>query len=157
MKDYLTRDYTEREIANIAGYPVPPKMKIRPVHALRSALALKANKEDTRQVYEVTNALSGSAPHEKFRKFVNTDYGRRVVETPIKIEKLLCDHERLTTMPGGSVGRVYAEFMKGDGLSEEALLQATRDAGIDYTVPNPFPEFSRQVIHFKVTHDLWHL
>jgi len=130
---------------------------MRPVHALRSAVALKNNKEDTSLVYEVTNAVSGGVHIEKFRRFMETNYGRRVVETPIRVEEILSQRERLGNMPAGSVGRAFYDFMEGEQLSETALLQATKTAGIDYTVPGRFEGFCRQIIHFKVTHDLWHV
>ncbi len=157
MKDFLTRDYAEKEIVWVAGHPLPPAFPMRPVHALKSAIALKNNKEDTSLVYEVTNSVSGGVHIEKFRRFVATDYGRRVVETPIRIEEVLCQRDRLGAMPAGSVGRAFYDFMEGEQLSETALLEATKTAGIDYTVPSPFVALCRQIIHFKVTHDLWHV
>jgi len=157
MKDFLTRDYKDSEIVFVQGYAVPPAMKIRPFHALKSAIDLKNNKEDTSLVYEVTNSVSGAVHIEKFKRFVETDYGRRVIETPIKIEELLAARPRLAAMPEGSVGRAFHDFMEGEQLSETALLEATRQAGIDYTVPGRFEAFCRQIIHFKVTHDLWHV
>ncbi len=127
------------------------------MHALRSAIALKNNKEDTSLVYEVTNSVSGGVHIEKFRRFMGTDYGRRVVEKPIRIEEVLCRRDRLADMPVGSVGRAFYDFMEGEQLSETALLDATKSAGIDYTMPGRFEGLCRQIIHFKVTHDLWHV
>lgn len=157
MQDFLSKDYADNDIVWVQGHPVPPAMKIRPLRALRAAIALKNNKEDTSLVYEVTNALSGRAHIRKFKQFMETDYGRRVIETPIHIEELMCDRARLAAMPAGSVGRAFCDFMEGEQLSEKALLDATRQAGIDYIKPCRFEAFCRQVIHFKVTHDLWHI
>lgn len=157
MKDFLTRSYKKKDIVRVEGHPLPPAFPFRPVHALRSAIALKNDKENTSLVYEVTNAVSGGVHIRKFRQFMATEYGRRVVETPIRIEEVLCQREKLGAMPAGSVGRAFYDFMEGEQLSETALLEATKTAGIDYTTPGQFEGLCRQIIHFKVTHDLWHI
>lgn len=154
----MTADFlTQKDFVEVDGYRVPPALPVRPLAALKAVFKLLADKEDTSQVYAVTNALSGRAHVNKFARFAATEYGRHVLENSLKIEQLLSDRERLASMPAGSVGRCYYEFMASESLSEDALLQATRDTGIDYTAPNEFKAFSRQVIHFKVTHDLWHV
>lgn len=157
MQDFLTKKYVEKDIIYIGGHPLPPAFPIRPFHALRSAWALKNDNEDTAKVYDVTNSFSGSVHIRKFEQFLATDYGRRVIEGNVKIGELLCDRERLAAMPVGSVGRAFYEFMESENLSEHALLDAVKETGIDYTVPGRFEGFCRQVIHFKVTHDLWHI
>ena len=153
LDNFLTQDKHQE----IHGYKVPPPFPVRPITALRRGFELVANKEDTSLVYGVTNALSGDAHVRKFKMFAQTEYGRKVLDTPIHIEKLLSDRNHLKSLPLGSVGRHYYEFMAEEGLSETALLNATKEAGVDYLGENNFPEFSRQVIHFKVTHDLWHV
>jgi len=157
MKDFLTRDYPEKDIVYVEGHPIPPAMPVRPLTALKGAFGLMANKEDTSQVYEVTNALSGGVHIQKFKQFIATDYGRKVIETPIRIEDVLSDRDRLKAMPHGTVGRHFFEFVHKENLSEDALLDATKTTGIDYLNPGRFEAFCRQIIHFKVTHDLWHV
>lgn len=157
MKDFLTKDYKEKDIVWVAGHPLPPAFPFRPVHGLKSALALRHNKEDTTLVYEVANSINRSTHIRKFGEFLATEYGRRVVETPIKIEDLLGDYDYLKSLPKGSVGQIYHEFMSRQSYYETALLDATKATGIDFTTPNRFKAFCRQMIHYKVTHDLWHI
>ncbi len=148
----------DHKLVWLSGYAVPPAMKIRPVQALKGVFNLIRNKEDTQQVYAVTNNLSGRAHIEKFRQFIATDLGRKVIEKPVLIEKQLANLEYLTALPKGTVGRAYADFMSDEKLSTTALLDATRESGVDYVnAPKKFQAFCRQVIHFKVTHDLWHV
>ncbi|WP_411819479.1 Coq4 family protein [Hyphococcus formosus] len=139
------------------GFPLPPQSPIRPWHAFISVLRLVRNKEDTRQVFEVMQALSGRFGHELFERFTNTEYGRRVVTEPVKLEKLLGDRERLRQYPEGSLGRTYLAFMEGEDLTPEGLLDAAEEAGIDFKGETQFPEYRRLFLHLDVSHDLWHV
>ncbi len=145
------------EIFWIKGFPTPPKMPIRPLHALSSVIKLIRNKEDTRQVFEVVSALSGGAGRRMFRRFVNTDYGRRVVSEPLKLEEILSNRDRLRALPAGSFGRAYLAFMEGENLTAEGLVASAEEAGIDYHGQTQFPEFRRLFMHTQVSHDLWHV
>lgn len=145
------------DIVWIDGYAAPPAPPIRPFHALLSMHRLIRNKEDTRQVFEIMQALSGKAGQRYFRRFVATPYGRRVVDEPVRLEEVLSDRERLRAMPEGSVGRIYLDFMEGENLTAEGLLGAAEEAGIDFKTDTQFPEYRRLFLHMDVSHDLWHV
>ncbi len=141
----------------VNGFPAPPASPVRPLHALASVLRLVRNKEDTRQVFEVVQALSGSSGLDLFRRFSSVPYGRRVVSEPIKLEELLGDRERLRQYPEGSLGRAYLAFMEGEDLTPDGLLEAASEAGIDYDAYPEFREYMRLFLHLQVSHDLWHV
>ncbi|MEX6632430.1 Coq4 family protein [Hyphococcus lacteus] len=145
------------DIVWINGFPLPPSQPVRPVHAFVSVIRLMRNKEDTRQVFEIVQALSGRSGRQLFERFTNSEYGRRVVSEPIKLEALLGDRERLRQLPEGSLGRVYLDFMEGENLSPEGLLEAAEEAGIDFKNETQFEEFRRLFLHLDVSHDLWHV
>lgn len=150
-------DVAPEEIEWIDGYPTPPSPPIRPFHALMSVIRLIRNKEDTTQVFEAVSALSGNRGKDLFRKFVATPYGKKVVDTPVRLEDMLSDREALRRLPEGSVGRVYLDFMEGENLTAEGLIDAAEEAGIDFRGETDFEEFRRLFLHLDVSHDLWHV
>lgn len=139
------------------GFPVPPVPPTRSLHALISVFRLMRNKEDTRQVFEIVQALSGASSRRLFERFSSASYGRRVISEPVRLEHLLGDRERLRALPEGSLGRVYLDFMEGENLSPEGLLDAADEAGIDFRGETQFEEFRRLFLHLDVSHDLWHV
>jgi len=139
------------------GFPLPPSLPLRPVHAFASVGRLIRNKEDTRQVFEVIQALAGGSGKRLFKRFVATPYGRRVVTEPVRLERILSNREWLRSMPEGSLGRAYLDFMEGENLTPEGLLGAAAEAGIDYSCDTQFEAFRRLFLQLSVSHDLWHV
>lgn len=150
-------DVPPEQIEWINGFPTPPSPPIRPLHALVSVWRLIRNKEDTRQVFEVVQSLSGRSGKQLYQRFTSTPYGRRVVTEPVRLEDILGDREKLRAYPEGSVARVYLEFMEGENLTPDGLLDAAEEAGIDFRGETQFPEFRRLFLHLDVSHDLWHV
>jgi ubiquinone biosynthesis protein COQ4 len=157
MADNRYEEVPPEKIEWIGGFPTPPSMPVRPLHALVSSIKLILNKEDTRQVFEVVSALSGSHGKKIFRRWVGTEYGHRVLSTPLKLEEILSDREKLRALPEGSFGRAYLAFMEGENLTAEGLVASAEEAGIDFTGETQFPEFRRIFLHLQVSHDLWHV
>lgn len=141
----------------INGFALPPTERRRPLHAFLSVLRLVTNKEDTRQVFEIVQAMSGDSGKRMFRRFTGTPYGRRVVTEPVKLEELLGDRERLRAYPEGTLARAYLAFMEGENLTPEGLRAAAEEANIDYDAYPEFPEYMRLFLHLQVSHDLWHV
>ena len=145
------------KIDMINGFPAPPALPLRPLHALVSVFRLVRNKEDTRQVFEAVHALSGGAGRKMFRAFGDTPYGRRVLSEPVKLEEILSDRDMLRALPDGSFGRAYLDFMEGENLTAEGLLAAGEEAGADFRGETQFEEYRRLYLHLDVCHDLWHV
>jgi len=141
----------------INGFPTPPSQPRRPLHAFASVIRLITNKEDTRQVFEIVQALAGNSGKRLFRRFTATEYGRRVVSEPVELEKILGDRERLRAYPDGSLARAYLDFMEGENLTPEGLRAAAEEADIDYEAHPEFKEHMRMFLHLQVSHDLWHV
>jgi ubiquinone biosynthesis protein COQ4 len=127
------------------------------LHAFLSVLRLISNKEDTRQVFEIIQAMSGDSGKRMFKRFTSSDYGRHVVTEPLKLEDVLGDRERLRAYPEGSLARAYLAFMEGENLTPEGLRAAAEEANIDYDAYPEFPEYMRTFMHLQVSHDLWHV
>ena len=145
------------EIEWINGFATPPAPPVRPFHALASVFKLIRNKEDTRQVFEAVSALSGANGKRLFRRFTATPYGRRVISEPVRLEEILTDHEALRALPEGTVGRAYLEFMEGENLTADGLIDAAGEAGIDFRGETQFEDYRRLFLHLDVSHDLWHV
>lgn len=150
-------DVAPEDIEWINGFPTPPDLPVRPLHAFSSVIKLIRNKEDTRQVFEVVSALSGGSGKRMFRRFTGTDYGRRVVSGSVKLEEILSDREALRAMPEASFGRAYLAFMEGENLTAQGLMASAEEAGVDFKGETQFPEFRRLFLHLQVSHDLWHV
>lgn len=150
-------DVAPEDMVWIDGYATPPDTPIRPFHALFSTLKLVTNKEDTRQVFEIIQALSGNSGKKLFKRFVSTPYGKKVIDQPVRLEEILGDREALRKLPEGSLGRVYLNFMEGEDLTPDGLLDAAEEAGIDFRGETDFEDFRRLFLHLDVSHDLWHV
>lgn len=145
------------DIEWINGFPTPPSQPVRPLHAISSVLRLVRNKEDTRQVFEIIKSLSGRSGKRLFERFSATPYGRRVVSEPVLLEEILSDREALRSLPAGTLGRAYLDFMEGENLTAEGLRSAAEEAGIELDAWPEFKEFMRTFMHLQVSHDLWHV
>jgi len=150
-------DVPPEQIEWINGFATPPTPPVKPFHALLSVWRLVRNKEDTRQVFEIVQALSGGSGKKLFKRFSATPYGQRVLNEPVRLEDILGDRETLRAHPEGSVARAYLEFMEGEDLTPDGLIDAAEEAGIDFHSETQFEEFRRMFLHLDVSHDLWHV
>ena len=82
------------EHIEIGGYKALPASPLRPLAAIKAVIKLVENKEDTTQVFKISEALSGNSHNKLFARFVASPYGKRVVEEPIEMENILSDFER---------------------------------------------------------------
>jgi ubiquinone biosynthesis protein COQ4 len=133
--------------------PQPSSTRLHPITALRAMRALKRNREDTRQAVVLIDALRGKTSLRQFARFRETETGRAVLAERRQLLDRLRDRERLASLPEGTLGRSYFEFMATENLTAEGLVDAsqireTLPPGDDYTL---FRERSRE------THDLLHI
>ncbi len=150
-------DIRPEDLVFVQGFATPPSPKFRPLHALLSSLKLIANKDDTRQVFEVVTALSRDSGRKLFTRFIGTPYGRRVVTEPVNLEEILGDFPRLRALPAGTFGKAYVDFMDEAGFTPQGLIDAADEAGIGMTEYPELAEFKRTFTHLEVSHDLWHV
>lgn len=144
------------EHIEIGGYKALPASPLRPLAAIKAVIKLVENKEDTTQVFKISEALSGNSHNKLFARFVASPYGKRVVEEPIEMENILSNFDRLRAMPEGSFGRSYLEFMESGGLTPDGLIDVAEQSGVSMR-GNDLPEYSRAFMHFETIHDVWHV
>ncbi|NNC36404.1 MAG: hypothetical protein EX271_06535 [Acidimicrobiales bacterium] len=140
----------------IEGYRAPPPSPFRPWDAVKAVYRLIKNKEDTTQVFEISNALSRDSHNKLFARFAASPYGKRVIEEPIELEKILADFDRLRAMPEGSFGRAYLEFMESGGLTPDGLIEVAEESGLAMR-GGEYPEYERAFMHHETVHDVWHV
>ena len=135
--------------------PPPPRKKVEPMRALRAIRALLRNPDDTPQVFEIIDALSGNAGERSFQRFRSTPEGRRILAEQRSLLATLDDRESLKLLPAGTLGRIYADFTEreqitGKGLADASMTASRRARELD-------PERELFYARLRDMHDLWHV
>lgn len=127
--------------------------RLHPIAALRAVRKLIRNREDTRQVFLLIEALRGKTGQRQFERFKNCPEGRDLLSRRPDLLAALSDRAALAQMPPGSLGRTYYDFMTSENLSAEGLVEAskTRDAPVPANEVTWFRERGREM------HDLFHV
>jgi ubiquinone biosynthesis protein COQ4 len=126
-----------------------------PLQAIDAILRVYRNKEATYEIYRIMGALDGPAVERHFQAFAASDTGRHVLAAKRDLKTLLDDRDRLASMPEGSVGRAYVDFVTREGLSAEAF-QAEMDSSGE--VFDKAGEDRKRYLHrIRHTHDIVHV
>jgi len=134
----------------------PPRAapKLDWIHALRSLRRLLADKEDTRQVFEIMRALNGQATARGYHRLLTTRAGGRIAYQRQEFAHRLMDDAWLDSLPAGSVGAAYRDFIRAEALSAEGLAEVSREGGPQIEEPHPYAWFGRRT---RDVHDIWHI
>lgn len=130
------------------------RKRIQPLKALRAIRALIADKEDTSQVFRVIDALSGGANDRQFERFVKTETGKRILAEKRNLITALSDRDYLSSLPEGTLGHTYYEFMAEENLTADGLVEASE------VVPEREGRTEAERIfgyRLRDQHDLWHV
>jgi len=124
--------------------------------ALRHIELLRQNNEDTEQVFRIIEALKGNADFTAYNEFVATDIGQKVISEKRSAIDFLSNREWLRSLPEGSLGRVYLDFMVSEGLTAEGLRDVSYDGG--FAGENEVSEQDRVFSEWnRDIHDLFHV
>lgn len=134
----------------------PTLSRVRFGDAARAMKALLKDPDDTAQVFRIIEALSGRNGERTVERLKHTVSGKRLLEThPSLLEKLV-DHQTLSKLPEGSLGREYVRFLESEGITAEGLKQASLDGRSRDSREIPADlDFLRN--RMRDTHDLWHV
>ncbi|WP_411288510.1 Coq4 family protein [Phenylobacterium sp.] len=130
----------------------PPKLDWG--HALRSLKRLLADKDDTTQVFEIMRALNGSATAKAYHRLLNTTQGGRIAYERREFADRLMDDAWLDSLPEGSVGAHYRNFIRAEQLSAGGLAEISRQGAQAIDEPHPYAWMGRRT---RDVHDIWHI
>ncbi|MYE81354.1 MAG: hypothetical protein F4X36_05815 [Gammaproteobacteria bacterium] len=131
------------------------RRRARPLVAARALRQLVANPEDTVRVFEVINAMAGPALARGLERFRRTELGRRVLAERLDLLDLLRDREKLRTLPEGTLGRAYHDFVYGESLTADGLVAASTNETVR-TYGFDDPDLARFGARMRDQHDLLH-
>lgn len=147
--------------ADAADFRAPPRdgardvsTKLDWVHAWRSLQKLLADKEDTRQVFEIMRALNGKSTAHGYLRLLETPEGGRIAFERKEFADRLMDDAWLDSLPEGSVGAAYRTFIRTEQLSADGLAEVSREGVADVDNPHPYAWFARRT---RDVHDIWHI
>lgn len=133
--------------------PARPALALRPVAAYRHFRKLVADKEDTAQVFYMSECLASRRSRDLAEAFCGSAAGRALMTSEPYLPELLDDHEALLRLPAGSVARAYVDFMRREGLSAAGLVEASTVPGIGRH-PDQLQWFTDRL---RDLHDLAHI
>lgn len=129
----------------------------RPLHALNSFRRLIADKEDTAQVFEIIDALSGRSMEKGYRQMLASAQGARQAYLAEELADKLEDDEWLSTFGPGTVGAHYREFIRLRDISAYGLIEENRMTTLserNADTAHPIAWFARRL---RDVHDIWHV
>jgi ubiquinone biosynthesis protein COQ4 len=127
--------------------------RMQPLTAWRALRRLIADPEQTHEVFQVIRALSGPALERAYRRFRTTAVGRDVLEQKLDLIDVLGNRDYLATLPAGSLGRRYLNFMTQENLTASGLVEASVE---EEHFENMDADFARFAARQRDMHDLWH-
>jgi ubiquinone biosynthesis protein COQ4 len=120
-----------------------PRMRL----ALRALHRLRKNPNDTRQVFVLSLAVSGSHLPVLLTKFLSSQSGVELLSRRAAIDSTSVDYDMLRALPADTLGGAYVRFLDDNGLDPD-LFQAP---------PGLPPGVAYIVQRMRQTHDLWHV
>jgi len=140
-----------------AAQAAPEARKTEWRRAWRALQGLIADPQRTDLVFEIGDALAGPSYERSFQRFLADPDGRRLLEERPSLLEALGDRATLATLPVGSLGRSYLEFMEAGKLTANGLVAAEAMAQQRYATPES--DRDRQFFGDRIRdmHDLWHV
>ena len=122
------------------------------------ATALKkliADKEDTKQVFIILQAMGERSSVRAYRRFKSMPNAKKILSAERPLVSYLKDHAWLAAQPEGSLGRAYLDFTITEQISADGLAQASDDGrGTDPRLSGGHLVFGERQ---RDAHDLWHV
>lgn len=123
--------------------------------ALAALRRLLANGDDTVQVFRIMRALNGDTVGRNYRKLLTTAHGGRIAYQRIELAERFSDRAWIDSLPEGSVGAAYRDFLDRTGYSATGLAEVSyTDADVERGVEHPHAWYGRRE---RDIHDIWHV
>src|SRR5437879_6628222 len=123
------------------------------LHALKALRRLLNDKEDTGQVFEIMRALNGDSTAKAYHRLLATPQGGRLAYERFEFAHRLMDDAWLDSLPQGSVGAAYRNFIRSERISAEGLIEISRQGAPAVDEPHPYAWMGRLT---RDVHDIWH-
>lgn len=127
--------------------------RLEPVRALRAFGRLVQDKEDTRQVFEIIEALSGNSLQKGYYRMLRSAKGGTQAYARLELSDYLDDPEWLGQFEEGSVGAAYRAFRAERDLTVYGLAAEAAKVNDGVEAPHPIAWYARRI---RDVHDLWH-
>jgi ubiquinone biosynthesis protein COQ4 len=128
---------------------------VQPVRAARAFGRLVADKEDTRQVFEIMNALAGRSIDWGYQRLLETPEGGQQAYAQVELSDRLQDRDWLAGFAPGTVGAAYLAFIDARNLSAYGLADESRKvADSEIEAAHPRAWYARRI---RDVHDIWHV
>lgn len=128
---------------------------MRPLKAWRHFRKLVADKEDTQQVFHITEALKGRRTHRQAWAFIRSSDGQRYLTQETDVPGILDDHSRWSDCGPHTVAAHYIAFMKREGLSAAGLVSESEKFMPPEKQLGDLTEWYFE--RLRDTHDLFHI
>lgn len=129
----------------------PGKIR-RIVGAIRKLIA---DKEDTKQVFIILEALSGRSGERAYAKFLKTANADKILAAERPLIDLLLDRDWLAAQPEGSLARAYHKFTELEAITADGLVQASEDGITEMNEIDARQRIFQE--RQRDAHDLWHV
>jgi ubiquinone biosynthesis protein COQ4 len=106
--------------------PQSASIRLHPIAAFRAMRNLIRDREDTKQVFLLIEALRGKTTLRQLARFRQSETGRRMLAQRPSLLARLSERTGLAALPSGSLGHAYYEFMAAEDLSAEALVELSK-------------------------------
>lgn len=134
--------------------PPPPRRKLDWKRARTALSTLIAEPDRVEQVFELIEALEGDAGEKLFQGFLRHPNAPELLTRKPSLLSVLLKRSELETLPEGSLGRVYAQFMRNGGIDADGLVEASQDTRAEHEDMDPERRWFND--RFRDMHDLWH-
>lgn len=129
--------------------------RVQPVRAARALRKLVADKDDTRQVFEIMNALAGRSIEWGYGRLLDTAEGGLQAYERVELSDRLQDHRWLAGFAPDTVGAAYGTFVETRNLSAYGLAEESRKvADTEIEAAHPRAWYARRL---RDVHDIWHV
>ena len=131
--------------------------EIKPLVAWRAMRELLRNPDDTTQVFHIIEALKGDSLGRAVRRLESTDRGQALLRAKPDIVTKLNDRAWLLSLPAGSVGRAYYDFVHAENLSADELIASSETSAREELYRGLSEEEMWLADRLRDIHDLQHV
>ncbi|WP_158291657.1 Coq4 family protein [Marinicauda algicola] len=152
-------DATLSSASESRALPDFPHGPIRPFEAWRAFWDLVADRDNTVHVFRFFMAVNGKTAGTSFRRFLKSDFGRKMLADPHYIDRILLDRKTLEAAGPGTVAASYLHYLDSENLHPLGVHQAAKDAAPELwaRMERDYPEYAVMRRTTAILHDLYHV